>query len=110
MPMLKPRALTRSQRAIFEHLRAFQAENGRPPSGPEIARQFGYSDPSSAYQQLRAIAAKGFIQLKEFGRGRQMGICEGPWAKYERFKASLPHMDPEEYEARINEYCEANNL
>ena len=57
--------LTRRQEEILRYVVSFQERMGRTPTGPEIATQFRFSDHSSAYQHLRQIARKGFIELTQ---------------------------------------------
>jgi repressor LexA len=59
--------LTARQRQILEFVHGHQERHGRTPSGPEIARRFGFSHPSTAYQHLRQIAAKGYLRLEQAG-------------------------------------------
>ena len=66
--------LTSIQRRIFDFLTSFQDANGRTPSGPEIAEEFGYEDPSTVYQHLRAIARKGYLDIEQTGRRRPLRI------------------------------------
>jgi repressor LexA len=57
--------LTRRQEEILRFVVSFQERMGRTPTGPEIATEFRFSDHSSAYQHLRQIAQKGFIELTQ---------------------------------------------
>lgn len=66
--------MTSTQRRIFDFLVAFQDAHGRTPSGPEIADEFGYGDPSTVYQHLRAIAKKGYLDIEQSGRRRPLRI------------------------------------
>ena len=54
-----PPTPTERQRSVLEFLWSFQERMGRTPTGPEIARHFGFSDASSSYQHLRLLAQKG---------------------------------------------------
>ncbi len=67
--------LTPTQRRIFDFLASFQEMHGRTPSGPEIADEFGYGDHSTAYQHLRAIAKKGYLDIEQSGRRRPLRIA-----------------------------------
>lgn len=66
--------LTRTQRRVLNFLVAFQEAHGRTPTGPEIADEFGYGDPSTAYQHLRAIAQKGYLEIVQAGRRRPLRV------------------------------------
>lgn len=66
--------LTSTQRRIFDFLTSFQDAHGRTPSGPEIAEEFGYGDPSTVYQHLRAIAKKGYLDIEQAGHRRPLRI------------------------------------
>jgi len=57
--------LTNTQREILEFVFWYREEHGRPPSGPEIANHFGYADPKTAYEHLRRIAKKGFLEVNQ---------------------------------------------
>lgn len=66
--------MTSIQRRIFDFLTSFQDAHGRTPSGPEIAAEFGYGDPSTVYQHLRAIAKKGYLDIEQAGHRRPLRI------------------------------------
>lgn len=70
-----PPPLTPRQRQILAFLHAHLERHGRTPSGPEIARRFGFSQPATAYQHLRQIAAKGYLRLEQTGRNRLLRIA-----------------------------------
>lgn len=55
--------LTDSQEEVLRFILSFREERGRTPTGPEIATHFGYRDPSSAYQHLRLIEKKGYLEI-----------------------------------------------
>lgn len=55
--------LTKRQQQILDYLRSFITESGLPPTRAEICGQFGFSSPNAAEQHLRALAAKGVIEL-----------------------------------------------
>jgi repressor LexA len=73
--------LTNRQQQILDFVREHQERYGRTPSGPEIARRFGFSHPSSAYQHLRQIEAKGFLKLEQTGTNRLLRITLGDEAR-----------------------------
>ncbi len=68
------RQLTKRQKEILDFIIEFHDREGRFPTGPEIAENFGFKDPSPAYQHLDALEAKGFIKIKRFGYGRPTAI------------------------------------
>jgi len=72
--------LTSRQREVLEYVLQFQSDIGRPPTGPEISTRFGFRDHSSAYQHLKALQKKGYVELMPQGRGRQIGFRLGPSA------------------------------
>ncbi|CAN5582846.1 transcriptional repressor LexA [soil metagenome] len=74
-------SLTHRQQQILDFVREHQERHGRTPSGPEIARRFGFTHPSSAYQHLRQIEAKGFLQLEQTGKNRLLRITLADAAK-----------------------------
>jgi len=52
----------------------FQTQYDRSPNGPEIADEFGYRTPNTAYQHLRSIARKGYIELIQSGTRKPLRI------------------------------------
>jgi len=68
------RKITKRQREVLDFLRSFHDTDGRMPTGSEIAAHFGFRDPSSAYQHLEALEAKGRITIRRYGQGRPMAI------------------------------------
>jgi repressor LexA len=60
--------LTDRQKEVLRFVLSFRDDHGRTPSGPEIADHFGYSDPSSAYQHLRLIAKKDYLNIHQPGK------------------------------------------
>ena len=67
-------APTARQRSILEFLWTFQNRIGRTPTGPEIARHFGFSDASSSYEHLRLLAQKGYLNITRSGRKTPLGV------------------------------------
>jgi repressor LexA len=65
---------TQRQQAVLDFLVAFQERMGRTPTGPEIAKHFGYRDPSPAYQHLQLLAKKGYLELISSGQGKALGV------------------------------------
>ena len=70
--------LTDKQHEILDFLVSFQRDYGRTPTGPEIAEAFGYSDHSTVYQHLRAIARKGYLEVVQSGRRSPLRITITP--------------------------------
>jgi len=66
--------LTTRQKEILEYIVSFQKRMGRTPTGPEIASHFRFKDPSPAYQHLRLMEKKGYLELIKAGQGRPLGI------------------------------------
>ena len=65
---------TDRQRAVLEFLWSFLERFGRTPTGPEIARHFGFGDASSSYQHLRLLARKGYLDITRSGRKSPLGV------------------------------------
>lgn len=63
--MLSPMGmeLTARQAEILETIRDYVAENGRPPSRPELARLLGIASTNGVFKHLDALARKGAIEL-----------------------------------------------
>jgi len=57
-------SLTDKQREILEYLLR-QQDQGRTPTGPDIADEFGYSQPKTAYEHLRLIEKKGYLDIRQ---------------------------------------------
>ena len=55
--------LTERQAEILEVLREYIAENGRPPSRPELAKLLGIASTNAVFKHLDALARKGAIEL-----------------------------------------------
>lgn len=55
--------LTERQAEILEYVKSRLREQGSPPTRADIARDFGFSSPNAAEGHLRALAAKGHIEL-----------------------------------------------
>jgi repressor LexA len=66
--------LTNRQKEILEFIGSFQKRMGRAPTGPEIATHFRFKDPSPAYQHLRLMEKKGYLELIKAGQGRPLGV------------------------------------
>jgi repressor LexA len=72
--LVSRKQLTERQREVLKYVMEFQEEMGRAPTGPEIATHFGFKDHSSAYQHIKLLAKKGYVEFLQFGRGRPTGI------------------------------------
>jgi repressor LexA len=55
--------LTARQAEILEAIREHIAEEGRPPSHPELARALGLASTNGVYKHLMALEKKGAIEL-----------------------------------------------
>lgn len=55
--------LTERQAEILNFVRETLRDKGAPPTRADIARVFGFSSPNAAERHLRAIEAKGLIEL-----------------------------------------------
>lgn len=66
--------LTRRQEEILRFVVSFRDKIGRPPTGPEVADQFGFSHFSTAYQHLGALEKKGFLEIRRFGKRAPVGL------------------------------------
>jgi repressor LexA len=64
---MPPPPLSPRQRDALEILHRHQERAGRTPTGPELARLMGLTHPSTAYQHLRALEAKGYVEVVQRG-------------------------------------------
>src|SRR5579885_1035124 len=55
--------LTRRQGEILNLIRKRIEKTGLPPTRAEICEHFGFTSPNAAEQHLRALAAKGVIEM-----------------------------------------------
>jgi repressor LexA len=55
--------LTARQAEILEVIRGYVAEEGRPPSRPELAKMLGIASTNGVFKHLDALAKKGAIEL-----------------------------------------------
>jgi repressor LexA len=55
--------LTPRQAEILETIRQYVAENGMPPSRPELARLLGIASTNGVFKHLDALARKGALEL-----------------------------------------------
>lgn len=68
--------LTARQREVLEMIQLAVDETGLPPTRSEICAAFGFRSPTSAEDHLRALAAKGVIELME-GTARGIRLKTG---------------------------------
>lgn len=59
-------SLTRQQLQVLEAFREFSAQKGRSPTYRELQVKLGYNSPSSAYNRIQHLIARGYLQ-KGFG-------------------------------------------
>lgn len=69
--------LTPRQREILDFITNTLALEGRPPTRVEVCAAFGFRSPNAAEGHLRALAAKGVIQIDQ-GRARGIRLPEPP--------------------------------
>lgn len=62
--------ITRNQRAVYEYLRRFFAENDQLPPCHVIAEYFGWASANAAQNYLAALERKGFIERNAVGKYR----------------------------------------
>ena len=67
--------LTPRQAEILEAIREHIAEEGRPPSRPELARILGIASTNGVFKHLAALERKGAIELSP-GSARGIRIKE----------------------------------
>ncbi len=68
---MPPIELTDRQAEILSFIQKHLRHSGMPPTRQDIAEEFGFGSPSAAESHLRAIEAKGYIQIV---RGSSRGI------------------------------------
>ena len=73
--------LTKRQKEVLDFIFSFREEEGRAPMAPEIADHFGFSHHSSAYQHLRALETKGYLEVEQTGQRRVLRIRLTPQAE-----------------------------
>jgi repressor LexA len=69
--------LTARQSEILQVLREYIAENGRPPSRPELAAMLGIASTNGVFKHLDALARKGAIELIP-NAARGIRVTEAP--------------------------------
>ena len=68
--------LTKRQSEILELIREFLQVTGFPPTRSETASQFGFRSANAAEEHLRALARKGYINIKP-GTSRGIRLTDG---------------------------------
>jgi repressor LexA len=68
---MSPPSLTERQQQVLDFIRAFQAEQGVPPSTREIQRHFQFASQTAVMGHLRALANKGMVEQLA---GRSWGL------------------------------------
>jgi len=68
--------LTERQNQIFEFVRTYQGENGRPPTIAEIGRALAIRSTNGVFKQLQALEAKGYLR-REPHAARGLRIVDG---------------------------------
>ncbi|MBI3962225.1 MAG: repressor LexA [Deinococcus sp.] len=84
------KGLSPKQRKVLSFIADFQQRQGRPPYGVEVAQEFAYADPSTAYQHLRALEKKGYLTVAGGRRGSPLGIGLTPKGRAETTMPGLP--------------------
>ena len=70
--------LTARQAEILQAIRGYAAENGMPPSRPELAKLLGIASTNGVFKHLEALARKGVLQLvPNAARGIRLTQPEG---------------------------------
>lgn len=69
-------ALTKRQTQIFDFIIDCIDHVGAPPTRQEIAKHFGFRSPNAAEDHLKALAKKGYIELKT-GTSRGIQVLTG---------------------------------
>lgn len=66
--------LTNRQKEVLDFIFSFREKEGRAPMAPEIAEHFGFSHHSSAYQHLRALEKKDYLEVDQTGQRKVLRI------------------------------------
>lgn len=91
--MASPDRLTPRQREILEMIQLTLEETGMPPTRSEICRAFGFRSPTAAEDHLRALAAKGVIELLGgTARGIRLKTGKGPSKPPRQLALALPEL------------------
>jgi len=67
--------LTKRQKQILDHIRAFIDDRGYAPSFEEIAQHFGYSSLATVHEHLSNLERKGYIR-KAYNESRSIELVE----------------------------------
>jgi repressor LexA len=68
--------LTKKQKAVYDFLKDYRGEHGRPPSYVEIQRRFGLRSLNSVRKYLLQLDRKGFIRSPFNNQKRALEIVE----------------------------------
>ena len=71
------KSLTAQQEKILQFVRQSIESTGYPPTRAEIAKALHFRSPNAAEQHLRALEAKGAIEIMQ-GAARGLRLAEGP--------------------------------
>ncbi len=99
--------LTARQQEIYDFIRQGIEQTGMPPTRAEICAAFGFSSPNAAEQHLRALAAKGVIEMLA-GASRGIRLLESASAPgiglplIGRVAAGSPILAVENIERRVD--------
>ena len=74
---LRPVALTRRQREIYDFVREFVDERGYSPSLEEIGARFGLSSVATVHKHVQHLVEKGYLR-KALNRSRSVEPVETP--------------------------------
>ncbi|GAB4174655.1 MAG: transcriptional repressor LexA [Wenzhouxiangellaceae bacterium] len=74
--------LTRRQQELLSYIEQRLEQDGIPPTRSEINRHFGWRSPNAAQSHLRALAAKGVIELNP-GLARGIRLTRPPVGEHE---------------------------
>ncbi len=68
------KGLSSRQHDVLEYVYSHWEEQGRCPTGPEIARHFELKSLTSGYQFLASLENKGYLETRHYGPGRPASI------------------------------------
>ena len=71
-----PPALTKKQSQVFDFIKQFVSDEGYAPSYREIADYFELSSPATAYQHVKALIDKGYLESGATGLARSIEVVE----------------------------------
>ncbi len=85
--------LTARQQEILDMIQLTVEETGVPPTRVEICAAFGFRSPTAAEDHLRALAAKGVIELMQgTARGIRLKTGQSPRHKPRQMALALPEL------------------